>query len=460
MKFSVKIVLSMLCLLSFLFGIGGSLMISFSFNEALEREKAAAYNLYQSVLSTLQVINEVNQQIDVEDISETLKQISDKNAGSWTALRLYTDSETLYNEGSFNYSVNDVTVSSENCAIKYFSEDNGNHFLLVTGSIKAGDDILFLDMVCDISSVSETQNVLLKIYRGVFLFLVLLCAVLSGCISGFLTKPLSELSKVSRDISSGNLSRRANVRTNDEIALVADDFNTMVSYLENNIHHQEQFIASFAHETKTPMTSIIGYADLIRSGVLDTDEIREAANYIVVEGKRLENLSQKLLELIVIGKEKANIQPVVLSELINDFVESYSLVYKKQNIELFCECEEGVCYIDADLIKSLIINLCDNARKAFDGEKGIIKIKSVMLENGCEIQVCDNGPGISEKDIKHLTEAFYRADKSRSRKLGGAGLGLALCKEIASAHGGDIKIQSRLHKGTVVTVILKGGASE
>lgn len=83
-----------------------------------------------------------------------------------------------------------------------------------------------------------------------------------------------------------------------------------------------------------------------------------------------------------------------------------------------------------------------------------------MLETGCEIQVCDNGPGISEKDIKHLTEAFYRADKSRSRKLGGAGLGLALCKEIAAAHGGDIKIQSRLHEGTVVTVVLKGGASE
>ena len=112
MKFSVKIVLSMLFLLSFLFGIGGSLMISFSFNEALEREKSAAYT-----------------------------QISDKNAGSWTALRLYMDNKTLYNEGSFNYSVNDVTVSSGNCAIKYFFEDNGNHFLLVTGSIKAGDDI-------------------------------------------------------------------------------------------------------------------------------------------------------------------------------------------------------------------------------------------------------------------------------------------------------------------------------
>lgn len=459
MKFSVKIILSMLCLLSFLFGIGGSLMISFSFNSALEREKVSAYNLYQSVLSTLQVINEVNQQIDFEDISETLKQISDKNTGSWIALRLYTDSETLYNEGNFDFSVNDVAVSSGKCTIKYFSEGNKNSSLLVTGSIEVGKDILFLDMVCNISSVFESQNIFLKIYRGVFLFLVCLCAILSGFISRFLTRPLSELSKVSKDISSGNLSRRASVKTNDEIACVADDFNTMVNHLENNIYHQEQFVASFAHETKTPMTSIIGYADLIRSDVLDKDETIEAANYIVVEGKRLENLSQKLLELIVTGKDKMNFKPVSVSELIKNFIEGYSLAYEKQNIKLICDCEDGVCYADADLIKSLIINLCDNARKAFCGENGIIKISSIMLENGCEIQICDNGPGIPEKDINHLTEAFYRVDKSRSREMGGAGLGLALCKEIAAAHGGSIKIQSRLNEGTVVTVVLKGGVS-
>ena len=98
----------------------------------------------------------------------------------------------------------------------------------------------------------------------------------------------------------------------------------MVNNLENNINQREQFIASFAHETKTPMTSVIGYADLIREGILDADEIREAANYIYVEGKRLENLSQKLLELIVAGKEKVNIKPVSISDLINDFVEIYS----------------------------------------------------------------------------------------------------------------------------------------
>ncbi|MDE5670866.1 MAG: HAMP domain-containing histidine kinase [Eubacterium sp.] len=428
-------------------------MISFSFNAALEREKTSAYNLYQSVLGTLQVINEVNQ---LDSIEEVLKQISDKNTGSWTALRLYAAEKTLYSEGDFDFSVNDIIVSADNCVIKYIDNDNGS-YLLITGNIGTGEDILVLDMVCDISEVAESQNMLLKIYMGIFLLLVLLCAVLSGSISRLLTKPLSELSKVSREISSGNLARRAEVKTNDEIGFVADDFNVMVANLENSINQQERFIANFAHETKTPMTSIIGYADLIRSGILDADEIREAAHYIVIEGKRLENLSQKLLELIVAGKEKMNIKPVSVSDLINDFVEIYSPVYKKQNIELSCACEAGECLLDADLIKSLIMNLCDNARKAFDGEEGIIKIKSIMTENGCTIQICDNGPGIPEKDIHHLTEAFYRVDKSRSRKMGGFGLGLSLCKEIASVHSGSIKIESKIGEGTVVTVVLRGG---
>ncbi|MDE6752561.1 MAG: HAMP domain-containing histidine kinase [Eubacterium sp.] len=435
-------------------------MISFSFNTAFEREKASAYNSYQSMLGTLQVINEVNQYMTFDGIGEVLKQVSDKNAGSWTALRLYVDEKTLYSEGDFDFSVNDITVSADNCVTKYFTNENGNCYLLITGNLEAGEDVLFLDMVCDITAVAESQNILLKIYMGVFLLLVLLCAALSGSISKLLTKPLSELSRASREISSGNLSRRAEVKTNDEVGFVAYDFNAMVTQLENNINHQEQFIASFAHETKTPMTSIIGYADLIRSGILDADEIKEAADYIASEGKRLENLSQKLLELIVAGKEKRNIKPVSVSDLINDFAEIYRPVYEKQNIELFCDCEAGVCLLDADLIKSLIINLCDNARKAFDGRKGIIKIKSIMIENGCAIQICDNGPGIPEKDIHHLTEAFYRVDKSRSRKMGGSGLGLSLCKEIAAVHDGSIKIESELDKGTAVTVVLRGGAAE
>ena len=142
-------------------------------------------------------------------------------------------------------------------------------------------------MVCDVTAVTESQNMLLKIFMGVFLLLVLLCAVLSGSISKILTKPLSELSKVSREITCGNLSRRAEIKTNDEIGLVADDFNVMVNNLENNINQREQFIASFAHETKTPMTSVIGYADLIREGILDADEIREAAIIFMLREKGL-----------------------------------------------------------------------------------------------------------------------------------------------------------------------------
>ena len=115
--------------------------------------------------------------------------------------------------------------------------------------------------------------------------------------------------------------------------------------------------------------------------------------------------------------------------------------------------------MDADLIKSLLVNLLENARKALDGG-GNIYIMSRMLDDGCEMRILDNGPGIPPEALTHLTEAFYRVDKSRSRAQGGVGLGLSLCNDIAKLHGGCLQFQSRVGNGTQVTVELHGGRYE
>ena len=101
MKFRLKITLCMLCLLSLLFGVGGSLLIGLSFRNALERERASAYNAYQMVLGTLQAVGSVNGRLDGGDITRTLEQLSAQNAGAWAALRLYTDEQDLYGDNAF-----------------------------------------------------------------------------------------------------------------------------------------------------------------------------------------------------------------------------------------------------------------------------------------------------------------------------------------------------------------------
>lgn len=122
------------------------------------------------------------------------------------------------------------------------------------------------------------------------------------------------------------------------------------------------------------------------------------------------------------------------------------------------DCKEGVCLIEPDLVWSLLLNLADNAQKSMENG-GDLRFQQEMTEDGCLIRVLDSGRGIPLQALEHLTEAFYRVDKARSRKQGGFGLGLALCQEIAVFHNGSLKFANRAKGGACVTVELKGGRS-
>lgn len=463
MKFRVKMTLCMLGLLSVLFGIGGSLLISTSFRASLERERASAYNAYQMVLGTLQIVNRVELPSDYGDISRTLEQLSEQNSGVWVAMRLYTKDQSVYEYGEPISVLPAELAKPGQCLIRYLPDGDD---LVLSGALEVGGKTIYLDMVRDVSPLFETRRMQEQIYQRIFLLLTALCAALSYSISRVLTEPLVSLSKTSRAIASGQLSSRVRIRSEDEIGRVSRDFNDMAEALATNIvqlqesvERQERFLGSFAHEIKTPMTSIIGYADLIRGQTLSQDEQTEAANYIFAEGRRLENLSKKLLDLLVLKQGDPAFVPVRPAALIEGLAAHLGPIYESQGITLACECEPGVCRMDPDLVKSLLVNLWDNARKAMDGKGGSITVRSEMLSDGCRISVMDTGRGIPPEALEHLTEAFYRVDKSRARAQGGVGLGLALCQEIARVHGGGLRFDSRQGEGATVTVVLRGGAA-
>lgn len=465
MKFRWKMTLCMLGALSILFGVGGSLLISTSFQASLEREEQAAYNAYQMVLGTLQIVSRVDAPSGYTDISHTLEQLSQQNAGSWTAMQLYTADSYVYEYGSAAFTRPDKPATPGSCIIRSLPTDGGGHALALSGTLEVGGETLYLDMARDLSPLYETRKAQEQTYLWVFLLLAVLCALLSYSVSRVLTAPLVGLSAASRAIATGQLSSRARIRSEDEVGLLALDFNIMAETLETNISEleasmarQERFMGSFAHEVKTPMTSIIGYADLIRGQTLNPDEQTEAANYIVNEGKRLENLSQKLLNLLVLKHTDLLLFPVRPATLIEGLAAHLGPIYLHQGIILTCDCEDGACLLEPDLVKSLLVNLWDNARKAMEGPGGSIAVRSEMLSGGCRITVRDSGRGIPPAALEHLTDAFYRVDKSRARAQGGVGLGLSLCREIAGLHNGSIRFESRAGEGTTVIVELKGGA--
>ena len=145
--------------------------------------------------------------------------------------------------------------------------------------------------------------------------------------------------------------------------------------------------------------------------------------------------------------------------IAEDVVAHLCPICQERNIFLETCCERGTCRLEPDLFRSLLVNLIDNAGKAI-GEEGHILVTVHMTENGCVLLVEDDGPGIPEEAKAHLTEAFYRVDKSRSRKQGGAGLGLTLCADIAELHGGTLAFENCEGGGTRVRVELRGGRDE
>ena len=206
------------------------------------------------------------------------------------------------------------------------------------------------------------------------------------------------------------------------------------------------------------MTSLIGYADLLRSGTLTAGEQSEAVGYIYSEGKRLENLSRKLLDLLVLKQNDLPLIEISPADLIGELVERLRPLFAKIGVAVSSDCQKGTCYLEPDLVWSLLLNLADNAQKAMENG-GVLRFDLKMLSDGCKIRVLDTGRGIPKESLVHLTEAFYRVDKARSRAQGGFGLGLALCQEIAALHNGSIRFENRTDgvRGACVTVELRGG---
>ena len=467
MKFRLKMTLCMLSVLSLLFGAGGSLLISGFFQDSLEREKDAAFSSYRMAWSALQIVNSLTPYLDSEAIVRTMDQLCLQDSAAWTALRLTTAEGVLF-ESNIRYPFPEDNVLPDPGACRFQVVDSGagQHWLLLSSAVKTNEEPLYLYAAHDISGLYTMRQSQQRTYRRVFAAMAVLCAALSYTVSRLLTAPLVGLSRASRAIASGEFSSRTPVRSEDEVGAVSRDFNLMAEQMEKTVRElhqaverQERFIGSFAHELKTPMTSLIGYAELLQSGTLTPAAQTEAAGYVYSESKRLSNLSRKLLELLVVKEQGLPLAEISPEDMIRELTDRLRPLLAKRQISVSCACQPGICRLEPDLTWSLLLNLADNAQKAMD-RGGELRFESEMLPGGVRIRVLDTGGGIPEEALAHLTEAFYRVDKARSRKQGGFGLGLALCQEIAALHCGSLQFANRTDThGCCVTVELRGEGS-
>lgn len=454
MRFRLKMLLVMVWLLTLSYGVGGVFLIDRNFKSSLEQYQNSAVESYETILQSIELVNFVDIQHDFSNISNSLDKMT--SIKSMDGISLYRSGKLLYLKGETK---EDFDTEAEFESFM-FTRDS-RRLYQINGIIKTDSQALELYVLYDMTPVYEARDEQVSVYHQIFIVLILVGGFAAWITSYIMTKPLYKVSKSARALASGDLESRVRLKTQDEIGQLGSDFDDMADRLSDNINElkasmeqQEMFMGSFAHELKTPMTSIIGYADLLRSDALDGEETREAANYIFSEGKRLESLSFKLLDLLMMKKQDVKFVLTDMKKLIERLVTHLQPVYREKGIELQCRLEPDACMVEPDLFSSVITNLLDNARKAMD-KGGKIIILGDRVGQAYRIRVVDNGRGMPAEALKHITEAFYRVDKSRSRAQGGVGLGLNLCKEIIELHDGEISFASKEGQGTCVTVLIK-----
>ncbi len=463
MKFRYKVTLCMISMIAFIFGIGGTFLLYSSFQSSINREKMAAIKTFDMVLHTFSLLSQETAWTTASEISNDFGKIVEQN-DLFAAISLHKDKELIYKSSDFVNNMEEMGDKADygNVAYKIIRSEN-NSYIQLCSVIKAENVDLYIDALYDVTKVYEQREELQRLYIAVFLLVVTCSAVLSYILSYFLTKPISRLKKIVSSITQGNYDLRSDIHTNDEIEELSAEFNQMtdtlvdkMEELNNAVDRQNQFIANFTHELKTPMTSMIGYADLLRRQNLSLEEQIDAANYIYSESKRLERLSIKLLELIAADNKNQELTVQNPAYLIDSVVKHSISYFKENGIEIEKKCEAGNCMLEPDLFVSLVINLLENARRAMENG-GVIKIMLSMTEEGCDLLIQDTGCGIPKDKLVHITEAFYRIDKARSRSFGGAGLGLSLCDRIAKIHNGSLSVESEVGIGTSVKVQIRGG---
>ncbi len=336
----------------------------------------------------------------------------------------------------------------------------GNRVLLQSESrFSAGTDTVLLVTQRDISGVFTQGEALVRRCSRLYLLLLAVCAALTLGLARALTQPLARLQKASRQIAAGNYQVRAKVNRRDELGDLARAYNRMADTIEEKIgqleeaaRRQERFTANFAHELKTPMTSIIGYADVLYQKKMTPSQVRQAAGYILNEGMRLEAMSFKLMDLFTLDTAKFTLEQTHMPDIFTDVGDTLLPQAVKRKVKLTVSADPGWCRLEYDLFKTLLLNLADNAMKSGGTA---VSITGRAEGERYTVTVADNGRGIPTEELSRIQEAFYMVDKSRSRKEHGAGLGLTLAARIARLHKSELRYDSTPGLGTAVYLTLQ-----
>lgn len=467
MRFWQKIFLISLTVLTVAVNIVAYMLIGYNHILNKDKEVASAKEMYSIVVSSFQtnVLYERYRSSATEFSSNQIAQVAREFSYQFSLdnlfmqLNLDSDNRLFSNfDGDVPIRLLDGIKENKNARLLIEqNEDNGKSYLYITSPVVIQSETYLFTTIKDISDIYEVKQQQLFFFSVVGPIASIIVALILLMVSKLLTMQINRLRKSTMRVAKGEY-KPIEIRSNDEVGQLTADFNQMteavrqkVEQLESVAQARKSFIDNMTHEMKTPLTSIIGFSDLLRSARLDDETIHDYAESIYKEGKYLKSISGKLMDLILL-RQKPELKPVPVPALVEEIAASVEPLAHSRRVRFTSTSVEYVLEADRSLIKSLIYNLIDNAIKASAPNTEVALKAEVTPRGGLILRVQDHGGGIPEEEQKKIFEPFYRVDKARSRQVGGAGLGLALCAEIAKLHGATLSIDSKLGKGTTISV--------
>jgi signal transduction histidine kinase len=278
---------------------------------------------------------------------------------------------------------------------------------------------------------------------------VVVALFLTLVVSRRILRPIESLTAAALRMERGDLEQRVDVSSKDEVGELAGAFNSMAEALARNEQLRRNMVSDVAHELRTPLTNIRGYLEGVQDGVIEADQA--TLQIIQEEAETLGRLIDELQDLALAEAQQLRLerQPVAVEQIIDPVVAGVRPQVDGKRLALEVSVPQGlstVC-VDAKRVSQVLRNLLSNAL-AYTPEGGKITINASQAGEFVEVSVEDTGSGISTKDLPLVFERFFRADRSRSRATGGAGLGLTIAKSIVEAHGGQIQVDSEAGQGS------------
>jgi two-component system, OmpR family, sensor kinase len=333
---------------------------------------------------------------------------------------------------------------------------NGQRFLLLLRPLQVqGRLVAALVLTTSLAGVDATLHgfvVILAIGIGATLLIAGVIVVLATRAG---LRPLRDMGRTAHRIAEGDLGQRVREdQALDEVGDLARSFNYMAERLQAAWQAQRQFAADASHELRTPLTSIAGYIDVLNKGAKeDPATLGRVLGAMRGEVDRMIRLVRDLVSLARLDAgDELRLERLDLTRLVEDVYEQARALAPNRQVNLRAN-EAAWVNVDVDRLRQVLLNLVDNAFK-YTPPDAHVNLAVQTYDHTAQVSVADNGPGISAEDRAHLFDRFYRADQSRAREKGGAGLGLAIAKKIVEAHRGSISVSAPDEGGTVFAVRL------